>query len=52
MKGKKYGLLLVIGITSEELNWAKKNGGEELILKLKEKGVYPMTDLKRTSITF
>jgi hypothetical protein len=52
VKGKKYGLLLVIGITSEELNWAKKNGGEELILKLKEKGVYPMTDLKRKSITF
>ena len=50
VKRKKYGILLVIGITSEELNWAKENGGEELILKLKEKGVYPMTDLKRKSI--
>jgi hypothetical protein len=52
VKGKKYGILLAIGITSDELNWAKENGGEKLISKLKEKGIYPITDLKRKSIIF
>jgi len=50
VKGKKYGILLLIGITSDELNWAKENSGEELISKLKEQGIYPITDLKRKSI--
>jgi hypothetical protein len=47
---KKYGILLLIGITNDELNWAKDNGGNKLIEKLKEKNVYPITDLKRKSI--
>lgn len=47
---KKYGLMLIIGITEDELEWKKQNGGAKLIEKLKEKNVYPMTDLKRRSI--
>jgi hypothetical protein len=45
-----YGLMLIIGITEDELEWAKRNGGAELIEKLKEKSIYPITDLKRRSI--
>jgi hypothetical protein len=47
---KKYGLMLVIGITEDELEWAKRSSGTKLIEKLKEKNIYPMTDLKRRSI--
>ena len=50
VKGQRYGILLIIGITSDELEWAKENGGEKLIEKLKEKGIYPKTDFKRNSI--
>jgi len=47
---KKYGLMLVLGITEDELEWAKKNSGEKLIERLKEKNIYPITELKRKSI--
>jgi len=50
VNGNKYGLLLLIGITTYELNWAKTNGGKKLIEKLKEKEVYPFTDLNRESV--
>jgi len=50
VKGKKYGILLVVGITADELDWARENGGENLIEKLKNAGVYPKTDFKRKSI--
>ena len=46
----KYGIMLIIGITSKELEWAKKNGGKELLKKLKEYKIYPITNLKRESI--
>jgi len=47
---KKYGLMLIIGITEDELEWAKRNSGSKLIEKLKEEDIYPITDLKRKSI--
>jgi hypothetical protein len=47
---KKYGLMLILGITEDELEWAKRNGGTKLIEKLKEKNIYPITDLQRRSI--
>ena len=47
---KKYGILLLVGITNDELNWAKENGGDELIEKLKKENVYPITELNRKSI--
>ena len=50
VKRKNYGILLLIGITTDELEWAKENGGENLILKLKDSGIYPMTDFNRESI--
>jgi hypothetical protein len=48
--GKKYGLLLIIGITKEELQYAESNGGASLIKKLKENKIYPYTDLNRNSV--
>ena len=47
---KKYGLMLIIGITQDELEWAMKNGALKLLEKLKEKQVYPFTDLNRPSV--
>jgi hypothetical protein len=47
---KKYGLLLILGITADELDWAMDNGGKQLIEKLKERDIYPITDLNRKSI--
>jgi hypothetical protein len=48
--GKEIGLMLVIGITKQELKWKMKNGGKELITKLKEAGMYPFSMAKRKSI--
>lgn len=50
VKSKKYGLMLVMGITADELAYAKEHGGIELLHKLKESGVFPMTILERKSI--
>ena len=47
---KKYRLMLMIGITADELEYKFENGGTELIKKLKERKIYPYTDLKRGSI--
>lgn len=47
---KKYGLMLVMRITADELAYAKEYGGAVLMQKLEEKGVFPMTDLERKSI--
>ncbi len=52
VKRKKYGILLIVGITADELEWAKENGGENLIKKLKETGIYPKTDFNRKSIFY
>ena len=48
--GKEIGLMLVIGITKQELKWAFKNSGKELIAKLKESGIYPYSLAKRKSV--
>ena len=45
-----YGLMLLMGITRDELDWKNKNGGTALIEKLKEQKVYPFTDINRKSI--
>ena len=42
--------MLAIGITEDELEWAKRYSGSELIEKLKGKNIYPITDLQRKSI--
>ena len=48
--GKRYGLLLTMGITHDELKWANKNGRDALIQKLREQNVYPFTDMHRKSV--
>ena len=50
VNGNQYGLMLLIGINSDELEWAKEYGGEKLIEKLKANGVYPYTEFKRKSV--
>lgn len=47
---KRMGLMLLIGITQQEADWGSQNGNEELVKMLKEKKVYPVTDLYRKSI--
>ena len=47
INGKKFGLMLLIGITEKELEWKEEHGGEELIKKLKERKSYPYTDFDR-----
>jgi len=43
-------MLLLIGITSKELAFHRENGGESLLKRLKDTGVYPYTDLDRRSV--
>ena len=50
VNGKKLGLLVLIGITKEELEWKNEYGGEMLIQKLREKSIYPFTVYDRASI--
>lgn len=47
---KKHGLLLIIEIFKDEMDYAMTNGSAKLIQKLKEKGYYPYSDLNRSSI--
>lgn len=47
---KACGLLLCIGITKEELRECRAGRSDELLVKLKEAGVFPYTDLKRDSV--
>jgi hypothetical protein len=44
------GILLCLGITQDELTFARKNGPHELMSLLKRAGVYPFTDLSRCSV--
>jgi len=46
-----YDLRLCVGITKSELQYKFDHGPELLIDKLKERGVYPYTDLERLSIS-
>jgi hypothetical protein len=48
--GKKYGLLLCMGITADELNYSRKNGRAELLSHLQRANVFPYTDLCRQSV--
>jgi hypothetical protein len=48
--GKKFGLLLYVGIAAEELNYARKNGGAKLLAKLKQANVFPYTEPGRGSV--
>ncbi len=46
----EFGLLLVIEIHRSEMDFARKNGGESLIQKLKKSGIYPYSDMDRPAV--
>jgi hypothetical protein len=48
--GAKYGLLLCVGITADELRYARSEGSDLLLRKLKESGVFPYTIPDRASV--
>lgn len=47
---RKAGLLLCVGITSDELEYIYNDNGDNFLQKLKEAKVYPFTDLYRKSV--
>ena len=47
---KKHGLLLIMEVHRDEMEFAMANGTGKLIEKLKEKGYYPYSDLNRESV--
>lgn len=49
---ERYGLLLCVGITAEELGFKKTNGSEDLLSLLKAHGVFPYTIPNRESVPF
>ncbi len=46
----KHNLLLVMEVFRDEMEYSRENGSVELMKKLKEKGVYPYSDLNRESV--
>ncbi len=48
--GESYGLLLVIEVFREEMEYARTKGTRKLIELLKEKGHYPFSDLNREAV--
>jgi hypothetical protein len=49
--GQRYGLLLCIGITAEELAFGHANGSDALLPLLKQHKIFPYTVLERESVT-
>jgi len=47
---RKHGLLLVIEVFRDEMEYAMENGSDKLLTKLKEKRFYPYSDLDRESV--
>lgn len=47
---RKHGLLLVMEVHKNEMEFAIANGTEKLVEKLKKKGYYPYSDLDRKSV--
>ena len=48
--GQRYGLLLCIGLTAEELAFKQRHGSESLLALLKQHGIYPYTTPDRPSV--
>lgn len=48
--GERFDLRLCIGITQPELNFKLENGHEKLTELLKQKRIFPFTDLERDSV--
>jgi hypothetical protein len=49
-QGGSYGVLLCTGVTRAELDYALEYGSAKLLKKLKEQGVFPVTDQRRRSV--
>jgi hypothetical protein len=49
VEGQQASLLLCLGITDDELDFAHEHGSSDLVEKLKVAGVYPITDVARQS---
>lgn len=47
---RKHGLLLILEIHRDEMEFAMENGSELLLEKLKAKGYYPYSDMDRESV--
>ena len=47
---KEAGLLLCLGITVDELSFAREHGPDDLVARLEQAGVYPFTALSRRSV--
>lgn len=50
VQDEKYGLLLVIEVHRDEMEYAMENGSQKLIELLKSYGYYPYSDLDRASV--
>ncbi|MBN9380346.1 MAG: suppressor of fused domain protein [Chitinophagaceae bacterium] len=46
----KHGLLLIMEVFREEMEYARENGSAALFARLKEKGRYPYSDMDRASV--
>lgn len=46
----RFGLLLIIEVHRSEMEFAREEGTEELIKRLKEAGYYPYSDLERAPV--
>lgn len=46
----RFGLLLILEIYRSEMNFARENGGQQLIDKLSAAGYYPYSDLDRPPV--
>jgi len=49
-KNRKLGLMLIMEIHRDEMEYAMQQKGRDLIAMLKEKGIYPLTGVNRKSV--
>ena len=47
---QKMGALGLLGITVDELSFAREHGPDDLVARLEQAGVYPFTALSRRSV--
>jgi hypothetical protein len=50
LDGKRFGVLLAIEVFRQEMNWAREQGAEKLVERLKATGAYPFSDLDRKPV--
>lgn len=50
LDGKRFGVLLAIEVFRKEMDWAREQGTEKLVERLKTAGAYPFSDLDREPV--